>query len=111
MNIPQSNNNPVNLRYAKQKEAIGKDEHGFAKFPDPSSGWRAAHAQIVLDTNRGLTLRQFIEKFAPSNENRTEDYLDFVAEALKVTDTTPLKSMSPLALAGVMAGMEGYYAK
>ena len=80
-------------------------------FPDGPAGWRAAHAQIKLDISRGLSLKEFIFKFAPPTENDTSAYLRFVAEQLNVKENTPLSLISPFALAGVQAAMEGYYAK
>jgi hypothetical protein len=109
MNRSQRNNNPVNLRYAGQREATGKDDVGFAVFPDPPAGWRAAHAQINLDKTRDLTIEQFINKFAPPSENNTLGYIDFVCLDLNVGPRDSLSSVSTFALAGVMAAMEGYY--
>jgi hypothetical protein len=110
-NLAQRNNNPVNLKFAGQTEAIGKDEKGFAQFTTPEAGWRAAHAQIQLDAERGLTLKQFIFKFAPPNENDTNDYLEYVLMRLRIDQSTPLNIISKYALAGLMAKIEGYYEK
>lgn len=109
MNRSQRNNNPVNLRYAQQFESSGKDDAGFAIFPTPEAGWRAAHRQIKLDQSRELTLEQFINKFAPPNENDTSAYLQFIAMEFDMFPDTPLSQFSPYALAGVMAKIEGYY--
>jgi len=92
-----------------QKESSGADSTGFARFPTPESGWRAAHRQIKLDQKRDLTLWQFIFKFAPPNENNTNEYLEFVAKELHVGRGTPISELSVFALAGVMARIEGYY--
>jgi hypothetical protein len=109
MNIPQKNNNPVNLRFAGQEHAF--ELEGFACFQTPMDGWRAAHRQIALDQKRGLSLKEFIFKFAPPNENNTNNYLDFVCKELNVGPDTPLAQISKFALAGVMAQEEGYYAQ
>jgi hypothetical protein len=109
MNRGQKNNNPVNLRYVGQRDTVGHDDKDFAVFKDGPSGWRAAHRQIGYDVKRGLTLKEFIYKFAPPNENDTDAYLAFVCKELKVVGGTPLAEVSPYALAGVMAAMEGYY--
>ena len=108
-NKSQRNNNPVNLRYMVQKESAGADSDGFARFPAPESGWRAAHRQIKLDQKRNLTLQQFIFKFAPPNENDSDNYLEFVAKELRMSKATPISELSVFALAGVMARIEGYY--
>jgi len=105
----QRNNNPVNLMYAKQKEASGEDMDGFAVFPTPEAGWRAAHHQIDLDRSRWLTLKEFIYKFAPPKDNDTDAYLAFVVGELGLDENHLLSDISKYALAGVMACMEGYY--
>ena len=110
MNKAQRNNNPLNLRFAKQKDATGKDDDGFAIFPTPQAGWRAAHHQIKLDQKKGLTLKEFIFKFAPPNENDTNAYLEFVEDHLGDSNYTSLHFIDVYALAGVMAQYEGYYA-
>jgi hypothetical protein len=107
----QKNNNPVNLRYAGQKEATGKDDKGFAVFPDGPAGWRAAHGQIKLDADRGLSIKQFINKFAPPSENDTGFYIRFICDQLKIEPDTAVLSVSYLSLAAVMAQVEGYYLK
>ncbi len=115
MNRAQRNNNPLNLRFAHQHEASGQDDDGFAAFPFPAAGWRAAHAQIELDKKRGLTIEQFIDKFAPPNENDTRNYLEFILDELQIEDSplptkdTKLFDVSTYGLVGIMAKMEGYY--
>lgn len=101
----------MNLRFAHQTESIGPGEQGFAAFSEPEAGWRAAHAQINLDKTRGLTVLQEIYKWAPPNENDTETYLTFVCRECKCDPDDALSSVSSYAIAGVMAAMEGYYAK
>lgn len=108
MTKAQRNHNPVNLRFAGQKEAIGTDDDNFARFPTDPAGWRAAHAQIKLDQNRGLTIEKFIFKFAPPNENNTNAYLDFVLKEIRISGNVLLSNVSRYALAGVMAQYEGY---
>ena len=109
MNRPQRNNNPVDLRFAKQTEANGKDKDDFATYPDAFSGWRSAHAQLRKYARDGLTLRKMIFKFAPPKENNTNAYVDFVVSEMHVDPDILMKDLSPLALAGVMAAYEGYY--
>lgn len=109
MNRAQRNNNPGNLRFAGQKEATGKDDKDFAVYPDAPAGFRGLHAQIALDERRGLTVAEFIAKYAPPNENDTSNYLEFVCEQLCIIPSTPLENVSKYAIAGVIAKMEGYY--
>jgi len=74
------NNNPGNLRFANQRGAIGKDKNGFAIFPTPEAGMEAMRRQIAKDTQeRGLTLENFIKKYAPPSENPTSEYVKNVS--------------------------------
>ena len=110
------NCSPVNLKYARQREATGQDDKGFAVFPTAEAGWRAAMAQILLDASRGLTLEQYITKFAPPNENDTAAYLRFVVKE-QTTDIEPdtrLDLVSDLRvlvdIIEAQAAMEGWWA-
>ena len=116
MNVSQRCNNPVNLMIPQPiGEAMGvyafneKTGLGYAYFTTPMAGWRAAFRQIKTDQKRGLSLKQFIFKFAPPSENDTNTYLDFVRKEMNVDDSVPLSSLSCYALAGVMAKFEGYF--
>ena len=72
------NNNPGNLRLAGQPGAV-EGEGGFAAFSTPGQGLTALTRQVVLDTQtRGLTLEDFLNKYAPPSENQTNRYIDFV---------------------------------
>lgn len=110
-NRAQRNNNPGNLRFARQLEATGADERGFAVFPTPWAGWRALIAQIKVDQRRCLTVRQFIHKYAPPPENDTDAYVRFVCNELNCSSLELLSELSAYALAGVIAAYEGYFAK
>jgi len=72
------NNNPGNLRMVGQPGAQ-EGEQGFAAFATPGQGLNALTRQVVLDTQeRGLTLAEFITKYAPPSENDTERYISFI---------------------------------
>lgn len=111
MNRPQRNHNPGNLRFAGQREAIGKElvKEPMAIFANDPAGFRALHAQIIIDADRGKTLEEFIYKYAPPEENRTKKYVAFVCRELKESPLVKLNEVSIYALAGVIAKQEGYY--
>jgi len=105
----QRNNNPGNLIFRGQRAAKGKDEAGFAIFPTPWEGFLALVNQIKLDQRRGLTLKQFIYKYAPPSENNTEEYLVWLTTISPNTSPdTPLIDLNPYALAGMIARREGW---
>lgn len=67
--------NPGNLRFVGQKNATQGDKR-FAKFKTHQDGWNALRRQIQIDAGRGLTLRQFVYKYAPPSENNSKAYLN-----------------------------------
>lgn len=76
--LAQRNNNPGNLRAGKGQ--IGT-QNGFAVFATPQAGWDALSNQIQLDASRGLTLQQFISKYAPASDNNNpQAYAQFVSQ-------------------------------
>ena len=96
------NNNPGNLREAGQPGVIGTDS-GFAVFQSPQAGLQAMRRQIALDTQeRGMTLSQFLTKYAPPSENDTFGYIDFVS---RVTGLDPDRRVPPEKITDVMRAM------
>lgn len=104
------NNNPGNLKYAGQSGATGKDQDGFAIFENPEAGFNALYNQILLDSNRGHTLKSFITKYSPPSENPTNDYINFLVEKLGIkNEDIKLEELEIKKLADNMAKFEGYY--
>ena len=90
--VATRNNNPGNLRYAGQAGAVSTDASGFAVFGTPDEGWSALKRQIELDANRQLSIREFINKYAPPSENNTSNYLSFITDGLGLSADTNLAS-------------------
>ncbi len=90
--VAQRNNNPGNLRAGPS--AIGTDANGYAIYATPQDGWNDLYRQIGLDASRGLSLSQFIGKYAPPNENNTSNYLQFVTGTIGADASTPLASLA-----------------
>jgi len=99
-------NNPGNLRFFKNlnkpgyvlDKAIGVDKNGFAVFASPEDGLDAMRRQIAIDARKGLTGRQFIEKYAPvQDQNDPEIYTKNVFGELGLDPDQPLDpSLIPL---------------
>lgn len=80
------NRNPLNIRFNEGNKWRGQigQSGGFAKFDRPENGFRAG---VILFRNyreihKLSTIEQIIGRFAPSIENPTENYIDFVASEL-----------------------------
>jgi len=85
----KSNNNPGNIRYAGQKSAIGKDDKGFAIFPDLATGIREANRQLDLYAQRGVnTISSIVNAWAPAaDKNNVPAYIsDLVKRVGKGAD-------------------------
>lgn len=101
------NNNPGNLRFVGQ-EGASQGEGGFAKFDTPAAGMEAMRRQIELDTQkRGLNLTQFLNKYAPPSENKTTNYIDFVAKKTGLDPNAPVPPDLIPKLQAAMIEMEG----
>ena len=100
------NNNPGNIEFANQREAIGSDGR-FAIFPTREAGLRALETQIRLDIRRGDTLEKFISEYAPKSENDTRKYINYVSSASGVQPYEKIpESKIPLVMAAIIQ-MEG----
>lgn len=103
-------NNPGNLKYVGQEGASqgepAEDGGHWAAFETPEDGYRALHAQVALDARRGLTLGQFVTKYAPPESNDTASYIAQASQALGGSPDTPISSINQERLARFMAQKE-----
>jgi len=99
------NNNPGNLRFVGQEGAT-QGSGGFAKFSTPEAGMNALKNQIAIDTKNGHTLKSFINKYAPSSENNTSEYLSQAMKALGVSANMKLSNIDATKLLKFMAMKE-----
>lgn len=99
------NNNPANLRFAGQAGAT-QGQGGFARFATPEAGYQALQNQIKLDASRGLTLAQFINKFAPPTENDTQTYINQVRQMTGATSSTLISQIDLSILSKAIARKE-----
>ncbi len=90
---PIGANNPFNLRdYNQDWQGQSGATDGFVDFEDEFSGVRAADKLLNnYGTREGIdTLRGAIARFAPPNENLTEDYISFVSEQTGIPSEQPI---------------------
>ena len=92
------NNNPLNIRRNQKTNWIGQcnkqEDRAFVQFRSMPYGYRAAFK--VLQNYRVLydcmTLRQFIQRWAPPAENNTDAYVKSVARTADVRPDALLPS-------------------
>lgn len=109
--IAKSHNNPGNLKYAGQAGAEeGEPAKGgghWAKFASPEAGYDAIGRQIDGDAAKGMTVRNFVENYAPKKDgNDTEGYVADAAKSLGVDPNAPLGEVDKTRLQRFVARRE-----
>lgn len=97
-NIPRGirNNNPGNIRHNSNNRWVGlspcQNDKDFCVFIAPRYGIRAL--AIILrnyQSRYGLkTVKDIINRYAPTIENNTNSYIKSVCQFLGITDTTAI---------------------
>lgn len=90
--VPTRLNNPGDLMFAHQANAkphaiTGADGkvRTYAEFAKIEDGFAALRRQIYLDRERGLTLAEFVRKYAPASDgNNPSAYMKFLMGELGV---------------------------
>ena len=100
MNQPRGlrNNNPLNIRKNSKTTWVGQcekqEDRAFVQFTTMAYGYRAAfktlqNYRVLYDL---MTLRQFIQRWAPPTENNTDEYVKSVAREAGINPDIPLPS-------------------
>ena len=99
------NNNPLNLRVGNnwKGEVSQPTDHTFEQFTEMKWGVRAAFIVLrnYIVRHKLNTIRKIITRWAPSNENNTQRYIDIVSqlsginptEAIRYEDKTTMVSL------------------
>ena len=83
--IPNRRNNPGDLRHSPHSSHEGEGSNDIGIIDTPEEGWADLERQLQLDAARGMTLQQFVETYAPEEENDTQRYLDYLCKGLRLT--------------------------
>lgn len=98
-------NNPLNLSFANQPNAIGTDGR-FAVFQTPEEGVAASVRQLQLYGQRGLnTVEQIVGRWAPPSENDTPAYIRAVAQRMNVNPNQEIDLSDPNTMARLVNAM------
>jgi hypothetical protein len=85
-----ANNNPGALRSWPGMPS----RNGFAVFPDYATGYNALVTDVQTNIDRGLSLSQFISKYAPSaDSNDPNSYTAFVASRVGIDPNAPMNAV------------------
>lgn len=96
------NNNPGNIRISTESwlgkiDPIYNTDGSFEQFTFPEFGIRALAVNLknYQIKHRLYTVRGMITRFAPSNENNTNSYVNIVAKSLGISADTPIDFANP----------------
>jgi len=102
------NNNPLNIERGddwKGLQAIQNDQR-FAQFTSPEYGFRAAYIILLRYLERDdNTLIKIIAKWAPSHENDSNAYAEYLANKL---EQSPVEEITPQGLPLLMLHMSNF---
>ncbi len=102
------NNNPLNIRTGNDwKGEVKGHSSSFEAFKSVEYGFRAA-AILIRNYRKkyGLTtIREIINRWAPSNENDTDAYVNLVSSQLGVSENDELDVTDDKTLARLMLAM------
>jgi len=97
-------NNPGNIRWLSGgKSSYFKDKLGaigtngkFAIFPSWDVGNEAKHSLFKIDPNyKGASIEGAMEAYAPSSENNTKAYLEFIRKRTGLDTSRKVDSLTP----------------
>lgn len=86
------NNNPGNIEYGAKWEGLTGKNKQFAVFKSPLYGVRAmARTLRTYQRNYNLnTIRKILNRYAPSFENNTNAYINYVSKKLNISPDAPI---------------------
>ena len=108
------NNNPGNLRHGSKWQGLAttQTDTAFCQFVSMTMGIRALCKLLNNYINNGHnTIKKIISRYAPSNENNTQGYINTVSQMVSISpdrilggvaDESGIKSLSMVAAAIVV---------
>ena len=104
------NNNLLNIRISTDKfqgEVQPSQDKDFKQFETAAYGYRAAFRILrTYINNYGLnTIRKIISRFAPANENHTENYIRVVSERSGIPADDPVYADNREMMIRIVAAM------
>lgn len=104
------NNNPLNIRIGNTwlGERQNPQDASFEEFVSMEYGYRAAFCLLrrYIRRYRKNTIAMIISTWAPSSENNTQRYIDFVANAMNIASDTPIAYEDEVTMVRLVAAMQ-----
>lgn len=104
------NNNPCNIRINSDKfvgEVRPSQDKAFKQFDTMSHGYRAAFRVLrtYINNYKCDTIRKIISRWAPKNENHTENYIKVVSERSGIPADDPVYADNREMMIRIVAAM------
>lgn len=104
------NNNLLNIRISTDKfqgEVQPSQDKDFKQFETAAYGYRAAFKVLrtYINNYKCDTIRKIISRFAPANENHTENYIRVVSERSGIPADDPVYADSREMMIRIVAAM------
>lgn len=104
------NNNPLNIRISTDKfvgEVRPSQDKAFKQFDTMAHGYRAAFRVLrtYINNYKCDTIRKIISRWAPKNENHTENYIKVVSERSGITADEPILADNREMMIRIVAAM------
>lgn len=80
--VPTRLNNPGDLRHSPHSQHPPGHPDAIGQIDTAEHGWADLERQLRLFADRGMTLRDMVESYAPPAENDTATYLAFICREL-----------------------------
>lgn len=105
-------NNPFNIRYNSRNQWLGQSKpiRGFCSFKSLDYGVRAALMLVMRSYRKKdlLTVSEIVSRYAPTTENDTQAYIDYVCHRMGVLPFDILSTKSDYCeLLSAMSEFEG----
>lgn len=87
MSLQEQTKNPLNLRYSTKNKWLGQvgELKGFCVFQNEAYGFRAAFKNVCTYLRQGHdTIEKIVSRWAPPCENKTDEYINFVADDVMI---------------------------
>jgi selenocysteine lyase/cysteine desulfurase len=95
--LPTRDNNPGDLRHSPHSSHTPDAPDAIGKIDSVADGWADLERQLQRYAERGLTLAQMVEAYAPDSENDSAAYLAFLCKGLNLSPETPVAEALKLA--------------
>ena len=80
--IPARRHNPGDLRHSPHSSHEGEGTNDIGEIDNDADGWADLERQLRIDADRGMTLTEFVDTYAPPSENNDTQYLDYLCQGL-----------------------------